>query len=84
MNVLNLIGRMTADELNEVTDAIRLRRTYLGKEAARSLRIGDNVTFDANTRGRQTGPVVKINVKTLQVRSNGVVWKVPMSLVTKV
>jgi hypothetical protein len=81
------IYQMDANELNQVVEAIKLKRTSLARQATRSVIIGDTVSFEA--RGRMVvGKVTKVNIKTLTVREdrNGSVtnWKVSATLVNKV
>ena len=80
------IYKMNNDELNQVIEAIKLKRTHLARQASRSLMVGDTVTFDAKMRGQITGQVVKINTKTVQVRCNRTqgLWKVTASMLTQV
>jgi putative ribosome biogenesis GTPase RsgA len=80
------IYKMNNDELNQVIEAIKLKRTHLARQASRSLMVGDTVTFDAKMRGQVTGQVVKINRKTAQVRCNRTqgLWKVTASMLTQV
>lgn len=85
---VELIYQMDNAQLNEVVEALKLKRQYLAKQATRSVIVGDIVEFDA--RGRVVrGKVTKVNQKTLQVREDrgGLVatnWKVTASLVRKV
>ena len=76
----------TSAELDQLIDAFKLQRTYLARQSARSLMVGDTVTFDAKMRGQITGQVVKINRKTVQVRCNRTqgLWKVTASMLTQV
>lgn len=76
----------TSAELDQLIDAFKLQRTYLARQSARSLMVGDTVTFDAKMRGQVTGQVVKINTKTVQVRCNRTqgLWKVTASMLTQV
>jgi putative ribosome biogenesis GTPase RsgA len=81
------IYQMDANELNQVVEAIKLKRTSLARQATRSVIVGDTVSFSA--RGRTVvGKVTKVNIKTLSVREdrNGSVtnWKVSATLVNKV
>ena len=80
------IRNMNNDEINQVIEAIKLQRTYLARSASRSLMVGDTVSFDAKTRGRITGQVIKVNRKTVQVRCNRTqgLWKVTASMLTQV
>jgi hypothetical protein len=78
---------MDSDELNQVIEAIKLKRQHLARQAVRTVLVGDTVTFSA--RGRTvTGKVTKVNRKTLQVREQGAGygtnWKVSATLVSKV
>jgi uncharacterized protein YkvS len=77
------INSMNNDELEQVVDAIKLRRTYLSRQTTRQLATGDSVEFEA--RGRVVrGRVTKINRKTVIVHEPGYGnWKVPASLVCK-
>jgi len=80
---VNAINSMNNDELEQVVDAIKLRRTYLSRQTTRQLAVGDSVEFEA--RGRVVkGVVTKINPKTVIVREAGYGnWKVPASLLQK-
>jgi len=76
----------TSAELDQLIEAFKLQRTYLARQSARSLMVGDTVTFDAKTRGVITGTVTKVNRKTVQVRCNRTqgLWKVTASALTQV
>jgi len=81
------IYQMDSDELNQVIEAIKLKRQHLARQAVRSVIVGDTVTFSA--RGRTVvGKVLKVNRKTLQVREQGTgsstLWKVSATLVNKI
>jgi hypothetical protein len=41
----------TSAELINLVEAFKLQRTYLARQSARSLMVGDTVTFDAKMRG---------------------------------
>jgi hypothetical protein len=76
----------TSAELDQLIEAFKLQRTYLARQTARSLMVGDTVTFDAKMRGQITGQVIKINTKTVQVRCNRTqgLWKVTASALKQV
>lgn len=81
------IYQMDSNELNQIVEAIRLKRTSLARQATRSVIVGDTVSFSA--RGRTVvGKVTKVNIKTLQVREQGsglsTNWKVSATLVNKI
>jgi len=83
---ITLIRNMTNDEINQVVAAIQLQRTFNAHQTARTLTIGDTVSFDAKTRGVITGTVTKINIKTVQVRCNRTqdLWKVTASILKQI
>lgn len=78
------IYTMDNDQLNQVVEAIKLRRTYLTREAARSFRIGDMVQFTSRTGGAVNGTVHKVNRKYIIVdaHTGGTRYKVPASMLT--
>lgn len=80
------IGHMNADELAQVIEAVKLRRTWLSRQTMRQIVVGDTVEFDAGrNRGMQRGRVTKVNRTTLAVLVGGyTTWRVPASLVRKV
>jgi hypothetical protein len=85
---VELIYQMDNGQINEVIEAVKLKRQHLARQATRAVILGDIVEFDA--RGRKViGKVTKVNQKTLQIREDrgGLVstnWKVTASLVRKV
>jgi len=79
----NAINTMNNDELDQVVEAIKLRRTYLSRRVTRQLAVGDSVEFEARGRTVQ-GVVTKINPKTVIVLEVGYgKWKVSASLLQK-
>jgi hypothetical protein len=85
---VELIYQMDNAQINEVVEALKLKRQYLARQATRAVVLGDTVEFDA--RGRKViGTVTKVNQKTLQIREDrgslvSTNWKVTASLVRKV
>ena len=79
------IYQMDSDQLNQVIEAVKLKRTHLAKQVARSIVIGDIVSFEGRRGQTVTGKVTKVNQKTIVVRDtqSQVQWKVTASLVTK-
>jgi len=82
MTVLDNVRNMNAEELNRVVDEIKLRRTFLAKNTARSLRVGDTVSFEGRRGETVFGQVTKINQKTVLVKDGMTNWKVTASLLT--
>jgi len=72
----------TSQELDQLIEAFKLQRTYLARQSARSLMVGDVVGFDAKSRGYVTGRVTKVNRKTVQVKCSrtNTLWKVTASM----
>ena len=85
-NLILQIRTLNNEQLNKVSEAVRDQRTWLTRDTARSLNVGDTVTFDAKTRGVITGTVTKVNIKTVLVKCNrtGLNWKVGAGLLKKV
>jgi uncharacterized protein YkvS len=81
--VMDQVARMDNAELNRVIDAVKLRRTFISKESARGLFIGDTVSFESKRGQRVTGTVSKVNSKTVVVDTVGAGrWKVTASMLT--
>jgi len=80
-----LIYQMDNDQLNEVIEAIKLKRNHLTKSVARSILIGDIVSFQGRRGQMVQGKVTKVNQKTIVVRDtqSQVQWKVTASMVSK-
>lgn len=75
------IYKMDNDELNQVIEAIKMKRQYLAREAVRSFTIGDMVTFEGRT-GPVTGTIQKVNRKYIIVDAHigGTRYKVPATM----
>ena len=81
---IDAIRNMNNDEINQVVEAVKLRRTQLARSTARSLMIGDIVSFEGRGGATVTGRVQKINRKTVLVKdsASNTVWRVTASLLT--
>ena len=82
---VELIYQMNADQIDQVVEAIKLKRTHLAKSVARSILIGDIVSFQGRRGQTVQGKVTKVNQKTVVVRdsSTQTQWKVTASMLTK-
>ena len=80
-----LIYSMDSDQLNQIVEAVKLKRTHLAKQVARSIVIGDIVSFEGRRGQTVTGKVTKVNQKTVVVRDSATQtqWKVTASMLTK-
>jgi len=75
----------TSAELDQLIDAFKLQRTYLARQSARSLMVGDAVEFTGRGGRTVVGTVEKINRKTVIVNSpTQGKWKVTASALTQV
>ena len=82
--VVDQIGRMNAEELNRAVDAIKLRRTYLARQAANEMVKGDMVQFRKRDGQTVRGRITKVNQKTVVVDTGTVTWKVTASMLSPV
>ncbi len=83
---VELIYQMDNDQLNEVIEAIKLKRTHLAKQAVRKFIVGDMVQFTSNrTGGKVNATVEKVNKKYIIVSAHigGQKWRVPATHLTK-
>jgi hypothetical protein len=79
------IYQMDNDELNQVIEAIKLKRTHIAKQAVRQFIKGDMVQFTNKTGGRVNATVEKVNKKYIIVSTHigGEKWRVPGTMLTK-
>lgn len=78
------IYKMDINELDQVVEAIKLKRQYLAKQAVRSFKVGDMVQFTNKTGGRVNATVEKVNRKYIVVSAHigGQKWRVPATMLT--
>ena len=82
---VELIYQMDNNEINQIVEAIKLKRQFLARQAVRSFVVGDMVQFTKNTGGRINGTVRKVNRKYIVVEAHigGGQWRVPATMLTK-
>tara|TARA_R110002096_G_scaffold342299_2_gene535265 strand:+ start:343 stop:651 length:309 start_codon:yes stop_codon:yes gene_type:complete len=81
------IHDMSADDLEQIVEAVKLRRTYLHKVATRSFTPGDQVQFTGKRGVKISGIVMKVAKKYVSVDCTmygGSMWKVPGSHLERV
>ena len=81
------IHDMSADDLEQIVEAVKLRRTYLHNVATRSFTPGDQVQFTGKRGVKISGIVMKVAKKYVSVDCTmygGSMWKVPGSHLEKV
>ena len=80
---VELIYQMEGTQLQEVIEAVQLKRQYLAKQAIKKFTIGDMVQFTSQrTGGKVNGTVEKVNRKYVIVSAHigGSKWRVPASM----
>ena len=84
---VELIYQMNNEQLNEVVEAIKLKRQYLAKQAIKNFMVGDMVQFTSRkTGGKVNATVKKVNKKYVIVSAHigGTQWRVPATMLTKI
>ena len=83
---VELIYQMNNEQLNEVVEAIKLKRQYLAKQAVRNFIVGDMVQFTNKQGGKVNATVKKVNKKYIIVDAHigGTQWRVPATMLRKI
>jgi len=81
---IQAIQNSDRDQLNQIIAAVKLRQTFLARQASRSFMVGDIVSFTGRRNATVTGRVTKVNQKTVVVLDNNssTQWKVTASMLT--
>lgn len=74
------IYKMNSDELDQVIEAIKLKRQYLTKQAVRSFVVGDSVRFKNRSGAYVSGTVKKVNRKYIVVHTQLGGYRVPATM----
>ena len=83
---VELIYQMDSNQLQQVAEAIQLKRQYLAKQAIKNFIVGDMVQFTSRrTGGKVNATVEKVNKKYVIVSTHigGEKWRVPATMLTK-
>lgn len=78
--LIKAVYDMSLEDLQDVIDAVKLRRTYLHASTARSFAKGDKVEFTGRRGVQLQGVVEKVAKKYVTVDCTmfgGSVWRVP-------
>ena len=84
---VELIYQMDSNQLQQVAEAIQLKRQYLAKQAIKNFIVGDMVQFTSRkTGGKVNATVKKVNKKYVIVSAHigGDQWRVPATMLTKI
>lgn len=78
-----MFSDLTNDELNDVAQAIKFRRSEISKQTKKSLTVGSKVSFTDSRNGRKyIGSVTGIKVKNVIVNTGLTNFRVPASMLT--
>jgi hypothetical protein len=80
LQIHKLMDLLSAEDLLFVAKAAQMRAQNKAKS---DLKIGDEVQFDAKSRGVKRGILIKKNPKTFQILVGSVTWKVSPTLLKK-
>lgn len=80
------IYKMDNDELNQVVEAIKLKRQFLAKQAVKKFVVGDMVQFTNRSGGTINGTVRKVNRKYIIVDAHigGTRYQVPATMLRSI
>jgi hypothetical protein len=81
-----LIYQMDGPQLQEIIEAVQLKRQFLAKQAIKNFIKGDMVQFTSKrTGGKVNATVEKVNKKYVIVSAHigGTQWRVPATMLTK-
>lgn len=76
-------GNFNNDDLNLIIEAVKFKRSQNGRQAARTLKIGEQVTFNGRN-GPVVGRLEQIKIKKAIVVSGMTRWNVPLSMLEAV
>jgi len=71
------------EQLREAQNAINVRVREIQIRAAHSFSVGDKVSFKSRYGETITGNIIKINQKTVKVKTATTIWNVTGSLLNK-
>ena len=76
-------GDLNNDDLNLIIEAVKFKRTQNARVAARTLKIGDEVSFNGRN-GLIVGTLEKIKIKKAIVVAGMTRWNVPLAMLEAV
>jgi biotin-(acetyl-CoA carboxylase) ligase len=83
--IIETIYKLEATDLDQIIQAVKMRRNQLHHVNANKLRIGDRVEFEGRGGRMLQGTVEKIKIKYVLVHAdNGQRWNVPGSHLTQI
>ena len=79
-DTMGMIHNMDADQVDQLVQAIKLRRARINQTAIRTVQVGDRVQFTGRNNNTVTGSVTKKAIKYVTVDTGSVKWKVPANM----
>ena len=76
-------GDLNNDDLNLIIEAVKFKRTQNGRQAARTLKIGEQVSFNGRN-GPVVGRLEQIKIKKAIVVAGQTRWNVPLAMLESV
>jgi hypothetical protein len=83
-NITQQIMKMDSKEINDLVDAIQLRRKQLHAEAGSNFKVGLAVQFGRPNGRKRTGTIEKLNITKAVVNVDGQKWRVPFGMMEAV
>lgn len=83
INSAILAGNFTDEEFRSIIAAVNYKSKERQARAAHSFRAGDKVCFTTKYGEKITGTVLKVNQKTVSVKTATTTWKVSGSLLSR-
>ncbi len=85
---MNELNKMTLEELTllnrKVVEQIKFLQTQKQAIAATAFRIGDKAFFVSKFGEKVEGEILKVNIKSIKVKTEKGMWNVSPSLLTKI
>lgn len=76
-------SNLSNDDLNLIIEAVKYARTQNGRRAARTLKIGEQVSFNGRN-GYTVGTLEQIKIKKAVVLVGQTRWNVPLAMLESV
>jgi hypothetical protein len=76
-------GDLNNDDLNLIIEAVKFRRAQNGRQAARTLKLGEQVSFNGRN-GVVVGRLEQIKIKKAIVVAGQTRWNVPLAMLESV
>ena len=74
----------SSDDYNKVVNEIKVAGRNMQRSIKQAFSVGDMVQFSGKRGNTERGEIIKINPKTIVVKTDFITWKVSPSLLKKV